>query len=229
MTSLLGVGALLSTGHLGKPLRGLLAVRGIGRSALSNEVLALALALGATVAGLAIPVLTEAWEPYLGILGIVAGASSVGFLLALGALYNLPGQTSWRGLVVAQPWILGTTWGLLAVPAAGWNATGAVGLLILLPLLLMDGSLAVLRLGRARWAASAGTLAYPSFLPWGSRALGFRILLGLVLVPAFLLGGWVWGALGALTVALILDRVAFYTLAAKVTTESEVARVEGLL
>lgn len=229
MTGLLSVGGLLSAAHLGKPLRGPLALRRIGRSALSNEVLALVLALGATVAGLLLPVLTEVWEPYLGTLGIVAGVSSLGFLLALGALYNLPGQASWRGFVVAQPWVLGTTWGLLAIPAPGWNATGFVALLVLLPLLLLDGSLAILRLMRTRRAASTGTLTYPPFLLWGSRALGLRIFLGFILVPAFLLGGWVWGALGALTVALILDRVAFYTLAAQVTTESEVARVEGLL
>ena len=109
LCALLAGGALLSAGHLGKPLRGPLALRGVLRSALSNEVGVLGLTLGAGAVGAAFPYAPLVSE----VSGALAGFGSVGFLLAVGAVYALPNQLAWRGLVAFHPLVLDVTWGLL--------------------------------------------------------------------------------------------------------------------
>jgi hypothetical protein len=59
--------------------------------------------------------------------------------------------------------------------------------------------------------------------------MGARLALSALAAPLALLGGWWSLALCALSLALILDRFGFYALAVRQTSESEVARVEGLL
>jgi hypothetical protein len=234
LSVLLLLGLVLSAGHLGKPLRGPLALTGVGRSPLSNEILALGIALGSGVMGLLLSggfsgstVLVTGSLP--GFLGLLASLASVGFLLALGSLYNLPGRLSWQGSVVACPLVLGTAWGLLV----GMGGLPVQGDPVFPPPLAIalaaDGVLVVFRILTLFGAQRSGEAAYPRFISSGTWLLGFRLFLSAALAPLALLGGVWWLAVLGLSLALFLDRVAFYLLALFRTTESEVARVEALL
>lgn len=233
LTVSLLVGVVLSAGHLGKPLRGHLALKGLGRSPLSNEILALGIALGAGVLGL---LLREGVLPWtvpgagylLGPVGLLASLGSVAFLLALGILYSLPGQLSWRGPAVGHPLVLGTAWGLL-LGLGGSQPLGDSTFPTLLGVVLAaDGALVILRM-RSLWRdRGVGEASYPQLRPWGTWGLGARLLLSGLVAPLTLLSGWWSAAVLALSLALFLDRMAFYALAVVKTTESEVARVEAL-
>lgn len=229
------LGLVLSAGHLGKPLRGPLALRGLGRSSLSNEILALAIALGSGVMGLLLRggdtgSVIQGAGSLPGILGLLASLASVAFLLALGSLYSLPGRLSWQGpVVVGHPLVLGTAWGLL-VGMGGIQAQGDSAVSPLLAAALaVDGLLVVFRIRTLFRAQRLGEAAYPRFIPRGVWLLGFRLFLSAALAPLALLGGVWWFAVLGLSLVLFLDRVAFYILAVVKTTESEVARVEALL
>ena len=228
------VGVILSAGHLGKPLRGHLALKGLGRSPLSNELLALGIALGAGVLGL---LLREGIFPWtlpgagylLGPVGLLASLGSVAFLLSLGILYNLPGQLSWRGPAVGHPLVLGTAWGLLLGLGGSQPLGDATFPPLLGVVLAVDGALVILRF-RSLWRnQGVGEASYPQLEAWGVWGLGVRLFLSTVVAPLSLLGGGWGGAVLALSLALFLDRMAFYALAVVKTTESEVARVEALL
>ena len=154
---------------------------------------------------------------------------SVAFLLALGILYSLPGQLSWRGPAVGHPLVLGTAWGLL-LGLGGSQPLGDAAFPPLLGVVLaVDGALVILRI-RSLWKdQGAGEASYPQFNAWGVWGLGIRLFLSTVVAPLSLLSGGWGGAVLALSLAIFLDRMAFYALAVVTTTESEVARVEALL
>jgi len=229
LSSLLLLGMVFSMGHLGKPLRGPYALLGVGRSPLSNEILALGVAVAAGVVGLGAGFFVPGNSTLLGLLGLLASLASVAFLLALGALYSLPGQPGWQGPVVVQPLLLGSAWGLLMGPLVVPSPPGAELHLLLVGFLTLDAGLALLRFRGAGASRKVGALLYPRLVPWGRRLLSLRILLSAVLTPFAIFFHWWWLSALALSLALVLDRVVFYTLAARVTTESEVARVEALL
>ena len=118
LSTLLFLGLILSAGHVGKPLRGPLALKGVGRSPLSNEVLALGVTLGMGVLSLGAEGLFggSGFSPdsrLPGAVGLLASLGSVAFLLALGALYDLPGRLTWQGPVVLTRWFwepVGVSW-----------------------------------------------------------------------------------------------------------------------
>ena len=107
--------------------------------------------------------------------------------------------------------------------------TGSPLPLLLAVVLISDGVLVYFRIRTQSAAQRRGEAAFPRFLPMGRWLHGIRLLLTLGLVPALLLAGWSWAAVVAFSLALLVDRVAFYTLVVMENTESEVARVEGLL
>jgi DMSO reductase anchor subunit len=226
---LLLLGMAISTGHLGKPLRGPLALKGVGRSPLSNEVLAFGVVVAAGALSLGVARVFPGATALLGPLGLLASLASVAFLLALGALYNLPGQLGWQGPAVGQPLVLGTAWGLVMGPWVVASPSEAILHWVLLGLLAVDGGLTLLRARRTRPSQGEGVPVYPHLLTWGRRLLVLRVFSSVALGTLAVLNlWWVMGAL-ALSLALVLDRVVFYVLAVRVTTESEVARVEALL
>ena len=225
LSGLLGIGFLISAGHLGKPLRGPLAVRGIGRSALSHEVLALGVALAGGLSGVVLP----STHPLQGTSDLVAGVGSVAFLLTVGAVYHLPGQRTWRGPVVLQPLVLGIAWGLLLGGGSPEGSLTGSWVRALWVTLLLDGVIVLLRNAAMERAGRAGAASYPGVFRLRGLVMGARLALSALLTPLALLGSW-WGvALSALSLACLLDRFGFYALAVRETTESEVARVEGLL
>jgi DMSO reductase anchor subunit len=225
LTALLGIGFLISAGHLGKPLRGLLALRGIGRSALSNEIVA----LGVTLAGGVLGAVLAPTHPLQWVFDLLACAGSVAFLLAVGAVYVLPGQLAWRGPVFLQPLVLGITWGLLLGGADPVGLGAGTVLRTLWVALLLDGVLVLLRTAAVERAGKVGASAHPHAFRLRGVVMGIRLALSALATPLALLSDQ-WGlALCALSLACLLDRFAFYALAVRETTDSEVARVEAML
>jgi DMSO reductase anchor subunit len=225
LSVLLGTGFLISARHLGRPLRGPLALRGMGRSPLSNEVAALAVTLTGALLGAALP----SGHPLQAVSDLVAGIGSIAFLLAVGVVYRLPGQLAWRGAVVFHPLVLGTAWGLLtAAPRLGSPATGAI-LRAVLVALLLDGVLVLIRNAAMERAGREGSASYPGVFRFRGLVMGARLASSALLTPLALLEGQWEMAVGALSLACLLDRFGFYALAVRQTTESEVARVEALL
>jgi hypothetical protein len=145
-------------------------------------------------------------------------------LLAIGWVYRLGGQLTWQGAAVPAPLLLGTAFGLL-VRSAQMPAPGGAGPLILL-LLGMDTLLLAARWTEITAHGRSHAPAYPEFHGGRRALLGLRLLLA-DLVPALLLiQGFSSAAWECLLVGLLLDRTAFYGLAVRSTTESEIALVE---
>ena len=96
---LLGFGLVVSTGHLGRPLRGPRALARTGRSRLSNEVFVIGMALAGCMGSVLLspdhPALRWAW------MGAALACWLV--LLALGRVYRLPGQITWGGSAYLHP------------------------------------------------------------------------------------------------------------------------------
>ena len=109
---LLALGFLSSAGHLGRPLRGPLALVRVGKSPLSTEVLLVGIAVATGLLGVVLPSDHGLVPP----LSVAAILSSVPLLLVLGLVYNLPNQLTWRGLTPAQPFVLGLGFGLDPAP-----------------------------------------------------------------------------------------------------------------
>ena len=109
---LLATGLLVSLGHLGRKRRAGLAVRGAGRSALSNEALlaGLALAAAALAAGLDL-----AGAHARAVATALAGAVNAAFLVSIGLVYRIRGQRTWRGFSAATPLTGGLAFGAIAL------------------------------------------------------------------------------------------------------------------
>jgi DMSO reductase anchor subunit len=229
LSALLLLGMALSTGHLGKPLRGPLALRGVGRSPLSGEILALGLAVSMGALGVIAELFILEPSSLRPFLGLLTSLSSLAFLLALGILYNLPGQPGWQGPALVQPLLLGTAWGLLMGPWVSQDPSPGGTRILLLVILAADAVVALLRGWRSKTVLAVGFPLYPRLFSRGRGLLALRTVLGAVLTPLTVGLGFLWVATLLFSLTLILDRVAFYSLAVRTTTESEVARVEALL
>jgi len=225
VAGLLASGAVLSAGHLGRPSRGPLAFRGLGRSPLSAEVLALTLTAGCALLG-------ATWGG-TGNLRVVldglTGVGSVALLLLIGGVYRLPGQLAWGGAVTIQPLATGSAWGLLWVVGQDGIGPGTGLVTALWVAFLADAVLAGYRLIRLEEAGYRGEIVHPgAFHRRRPLQLG-RLALSSLASPALLLAGAPVLALLAFSGSLLVDRYAFYALAVRQTTESEIARVEALL
>jgi len=229
LTALLALALLFSLGHLGKPLRSPLALRGIGRSPLSHEVAAVGAALGGGLAATLLP----PSSPLAVVAAVWTALSSVIVLLSIGSVYRLPHQYTWRGPALLQPLVQGALWGWVALPA-GWGfladpPAGAPLTAATWILLGVDASLLLFRMAEARTAPRAAEAAHPVLFRRGRWILGARFVLGNAIPVGALLVGSVGGAMVSLTLAVVMDRFAFYGLASRWTTEAEVISVEALL
>jgi DMSO reductase anchor subunit len=216
---LLAAGLAVSLSHLGQKRRAGLAVRGAGRSALSNEALLAGLALGAAAvaAGLGLrgapsPIATAA-----------AGVVNTAFLVSIGLVYRVRGQRTWQGLSAVTPLTGGLAFGAIALQslAAPGGVFTAALLFIAIDALVFS----------QRWRDVVGIALSEDMLaePWQVRRtqlLAARFFL-LDVIPFFLLvvSPTFLAALVA-AAGLLVDRFSFYALAVQHTTEHEVATVE---
>ena len=231
----IGVGFLVSTAHLGRMSRAALSLRRAGRSPLSNEVLIGGLTLASGIVWLIPPaapggaVLDAADSTRLAAgARVAAGATSSLFLLAVGLVYRLPGQRTWRGAATIGPLLAGLAFGaagaaLLSMAPPAWLYPAAW--------LLLAADAAV---SFARWRAigRSGSLPVHARLFERRHALMAGRIALFDLLPAVLLwigGGAAAAAMATLAAGLLLDRVAFYGLAQRSTTDAELARVEDVI
>jgi anaerobic dimethyl sulfoxide reductase subunit C (anchor subunit) len=219
---LTGAGVLASLAHLGRPLRSPRALARVGRSRLSNEVAICSLALVGLFLSLLLPQ-DHAWNAPAAYWGM--GLSML-TLLALGRVYALPGQMTWGGSAIAQPLTLGTALGLsmlydllpLLLQPAAERA--------LILALLADALVLALRWRALSRAAEDGAAAYPLLLRRRGILMLSRLGIGfLIPLAGVLMYRPVW-IVTSLACALILDRVLFYGLAVRNSTEAGVSRLE---
>ncbi len=220
-TMLVAMGLGVSLNHLGSSRRVALAARRVGASALSTE----AVLAGATVlAGAAL-----AWAPQsiVGprVLVWVAGPVALAFLLSIGLVFRLRGPVTWPGVAAVGPALTGLAFGLVA-----HAATSPASLPRTLPMTLAVLGADALVFG-GRWAAVSRvepwlTPSHPALFGRRRLLLLARLLL-LTAAPAVLLAlGLPTPADLAFGVGVLVDRLAFYGLAAQHTTEAEIERVE---
>jgi DMSO reductase anchor subunit len=216
------LGLAVSLGHLGKKQRAALAVRGAGRSALSNEVLLapLALACGALLTGM------TAWGRSSPTVTLIAGVVNAVFLVSIALVYRLRGQQTWRGASVLTPLTGGCAFGAIVIQAL--SVTGGI-LNVVLLLVVLDAAVFVQRWREvAAIRIPAASLTGPGMSHRG-QLLGARFVL-LDVLPFVLLLAWPTALAAAVAAAgLVVDRTGFYALALHHTTEHELAAVEEIL
>ncbi len=200
-TLLMGAGLLSSLLHLGRPLRMLKALSGLRTSYLSWEVL---------LAGGFLLLAGSGWVLLPGRAGLLAwlAACCCGplFFAALGQVYRLRGQLTWGYPASLSMFLLGTAAGILIIHQVHPGAAG-IG-----PAVLLLTADLLLAAGRWRW-------------------YGTRLVLADLMPLLYLLapGGDAFTAAVFLLLGLLADRFAFYGLAVRRSTASELARVEHLI
>jgi DMSO reductase anchor subunit len=223
-TALFAVGLSVSLNHVGQSRRLLLAPRRFGASPLSTEVVL----AGAAIAAGAVLVWWPAAPRWDAGLIWMAGLTAASFLLSLGFVYRLRGQPAWPGVAVVGPALTGLAFGFVACAATA-PAAAAVALYPTLILLAAD---AVVFSGR--WAAIARipqwlNPSHPAIFRHRHMLLVDRLIL-VTLAPAILLAiGVVSLADLSIGVGLLVDRLAFYGLAAQHTTEAEIALADEVI
>lgn len=218
---LLASGLAVSLAHLGRPLRAPLVSSGLGRSRLSAEVVA---AVVATLLGA-----TAAFFPYVSpILDIATALAAIALLVTLGLVYALPGQQTWRGVVVWIPLTSGLGFGAVGLAASWGEAVTAVGAVAAVAL-AADTALLIVRRLALVWPPAPLAPRYPTMFARLQTLLFTRLALVDILPGCCLLAGLRWTAVVLLALGILVDRVGFYGLAAQRTTESEVGRVEDVL
>jgi DMSO reductase anchor subunit len=217
---LLAAGLTVSLAHLGQRRRAGLAVRGAGRSVLSNEALlaGFALAAAAIVAAIGLsgsraPVLTAA-----------AGTVNAAFLVSVGLVYRVRGQRTWQGFSAATPLTGGLAFGAIAVQTTAGSGDVYLGTLLFIAIDAL--------LFSQRWRDIAGIafserlLADPFHLR-RTQWLAARFFL-LDAIPFFLLAAAPTPlAIAVAAAGLLVDRVSFYALALQHTTEHEIEEIEA--
>jgi DMSO reductase anchor subunit len=218
---LLAAGLAVSLAHLGRPVRAPLAAARFGRSWLSTEVVLGGLTLGAGV--------LVTLRPYeLPGVTLLTAVLAVSFLAALGLVYRLPGQQTWRGAVVFVPLTTGLGFGALALAGMWDGAVMAVGPVAAV-LLAADTVLFVIRRFTLTWPRVPFTPRHPAMYEHRTLLLAARFALVAVIPGMMVLGGLPRGAAGSLGLGILLDRLMFYAFAAQHTTEAEIASVEERL
>jgi DMSO reductase anchor subunit len=222
---LMGIGLLVSMAHLGRPGGISDALRGTGQSPVSNEVVALSVALGGAVLLALLPngstVFAFVWTLTVTACG--------GTLFLMGVVYRIPGRPGWGGSMILHPTIVGMIagWFLWRLAVPGPMPVPFFAILILLVLADLG-----ITFRRASVLASDRRMAepeHPSIFQIRFRLLILRCLL-LDLLPLLLAAMEQWRlATLSLGIGVLLDRTLFYGLALQETTEAEIARVEGLL
>jgi|WetSurMetagenome_2_1015567.scaffolds.fasta_scaffold93254_1 DMSO reductase anchor subunit len=235
-TLLLAAGLLISLAHLGRPLRAPLALARFGRSRLSTEIVAVSAVLAAALVIMLVPGLPPGASLVPAVLALV-------FLVALGRVYDLPGQDVWRGAAAWTPLTMGVWVGAIAATAAGVCHPVLAWLAVLGDISVVAASAGTpWRAGTPEAthgvAASigmqrrAGTPAATHETATGRKARPTRWLrLALAdILPAVLLAvGLPIPALAVLAVGVLADRISFYTHASQHTTEAEIEQIEALM
>jgi DMSO reductase anchor subunit len=216
-------GLAISVIHLGRPQRSALVLRRVGRSRLSNEIVLAAVASVAMVTALS--------AGPAGTLAVVArtaaAASAVVFLITLGLVYDLGGQVTWRGTWLA-PLVMGLASGAMVLVGVGPEPTRGrlAGALLLV---VIDAVVFAWRWRLALAPRGPFQPVHPGIFRLRKALLASRFALFNVVAPAIvmLISGWV--SLVAIVAGLVVDRVAFYGLAARRTPEAEMAAVEAVI
>ena len=217
---LLAAGLAVSLRHLGQKRRAGLAVRGAGRSALSNEALlaGLALAAAALAAGL------DLRGAHAQAVTALAGSINAAFLVSVGLVYRVRGQRTWQGFSAATPLTGGLAFGAIAVQTTAGSGDVYLGTLLFIALDAL--------LFSQRWRDIVGIAFSERMLadPWHARRtqlLAARCFL-LNVIPFFLLAASPTPlAIPVAAAGLLVDRFSFYVLALQHTTEHEIAGVEA--
>jgi DMSO reductase anchor subunit len=218
---LLGAGLAVSIAHLGRPLRAPLASLGIGRSRLSAEIVVAGIALLLGIATALFPHVSPA-------LDFATAAAALAFLVALGLVYSLPGQQTWRGAVVWMPLTTGLGFSVVSFAAMWSGPLVAIGVAAV-GILAADAALLTVRRVSLTVARTPLAPKYPSAFARRDPILVSRLALIDVLPPCFLLAGLPAVAAGLLGLGIFVDRVAFYGFASQRTTEAAVEQVEGII
>jgi DMSO reductase anchor subunit len=216
------LGLAVSLRHLGQKRRAALAMRGAGRSALSNEVILapLALACAALAAGIGV------WGRPMPALTVITGVVNALFLLSIGLVYRVRGQRTWQGSSAFTPLTAGCAFGAIAIQSVSVGG-GVLSMVVLF--VVLDAAVFV-----RRWREVVA-IRIPAASPAGSGMSHRRQLLGarfvlLDVLPFVLLLAWPTPLAAAIAATgLLVDRVGFYALAFPHTTEDEVAAVEDLM
>jgi hypothetical protein len=215
---LLAAGLAVSLAHLGRPLRAPRAVRNVGRSRLSAEIVMALATLAAAAAQIARPSSPLATS--------VLAVSAAGFLVSLGLVYALPGQRAWRAPAAVTPLAMALPLAVLASAAleggsASWRPTVMV-------LLCADLGLFSWRVRRLSSIPFGCRPTRPAAFRRRGLVLGLRFTL-VTLAPLLLsLAGHPFPAAAALALGILVDRAGFYALAVRHTTEGEIEAVEDL-
>ncbi len=219
--ALLALGLAVSLTHLGRPRRAPLASAALGRSPLSAEVVA---AGAATVLG-AVAALLPFVSP---VLDLAAAAAAVIVLVTLGLVYALRGQQTWRGVVSWMPLSSGLGFGAVGLAAFWGDALTAIGA-VAAAVLAADTALLVVRRLALVWPREPIAPRYPAVFARLQAILLARFALVDILPGLCLFAGFRWTAVALFGAGVLVDRLAFYGLAAQRTTEAEVARVGGII
>jgi hypothetical protein len=163
------------------------------------------------------------WKPLSAYTGM---GLSVATLLALGRVYALPGQMTWRGAAVFQPLTLGTALGismlydllpLVFQPTAEW---------VLCLILVADALILGFRWRAFSVAAGAGEVVHPRVMARRGWWTMVRLAIGLLIPLAGVLAYRPVWVIASLSSAVVLDRALFYGLAVKNSTEAGFSRLE---
>jgi DMSO reductase anchor subunit len=219
---LLAAGLAVSLAHLGQRRRAGLAVRGTGRSALSNEVVLAGLALAAAVIAAAAG-LSGSRAP---LVMVIAGTVNAAFLVSVGLVYRVGGQRTWQGFSVATPLTGGLAFGAITVQSTA--ETGGVFLGTLL-FIAIDALLFSQRWRDVAAIAFSEDMLVDRWHLRRSQLLAARFFL-LDGIPFLVLAATPTPlAIPVAAAGLFVDRFTFYALALQQTTEREIADVEARL
>jgi DMSO reductase anchor subunit len=215
---LVAAGLAVSLGHLGQTRRACLAVRGAGRSALSNEALLAGCAVAVTVAAVGLS------GSYTRVLTALAGVVNAALLVSIGLVYSVRGQRTWEGFSAVTPLTGGLAFGAITVQTTAGGGDVYLGTLLVIAIDAL--------LFSQRWRDIAGIAFTGQMLadPWHVRRtqlLAARFFL-LDAIPFFLLAATPTAlAIPVAGAGLLVDRFSFYALALQHTTEHEIAGVEA--
>lgn len=221
--ALVGGGIAASIGHLGRRSRAHLALRRVGASMLSSEVLLAAATLGFALAGFAVR--GQVLSPLLQSTAEVCGML---LLIALGSVYDLKGQHGWRGPAARIPVVQGTAFGMLALTAFSGMQT-ALMRPAAVAFILMDVLFHRLRWRRLDPERFTGEPAHPAIFAKRRPLLRLHLIAGDLLPLIALLSGATRPAVALFAAGIVLDRVLFYGLALQHTQEAEIGHIERLI
>ena len=151
-----------------------------------------------------------------------------GFLFSLIRVYWLPGQITWRGVAALSPIPLSLLFGLVA-NTLGETPVSDAAVRYALVLLAIDAAVWIARCARIMSGQTQGAAAQPGIMTARLWIISGRSLLLMLLLPVALILGSYIVSLGLLGAGLLADRLAFYGLALRQTSEAEVSRVETIL